>query len=66
MAIDADKIAQDAINAIAEKIKNLKTLNIMRNRELCDLSRNFRLKSQANFRIYFLLLHFAIENAKII
>lgn len=29
MAIDADKIAQDAINAIAEKIKNLKTLNII-------------------------------------
>lgn len=29
MAIDADKIAQDAINAIAEKIKNLNTLNIM-------------------------------------
>lgn len=29
MAIDADKIAQDAINAIAEKIKNLNTLNII-------------------------------------
>ncbi len=29
MAFDADKIAQDAINAIAEKIKNLKTLNII-------------------------------------
>lgn len=29
MAIDTDKIAQDAINAIAEKIKNLKTLNII-------------------------------------
>ena len=27
--IDTDKIAQDAINAIAEKIKNLKTLNII-------------------------------------
>lgn len=29
MAIDTEKIAQDAINAIAEKIKNLKTLNII-------------------------------------
>ena len=29
MAIDADKIAQDAVNIIAEKIKNLKTLNII-------------------------------------
>lgn len=29
MAIDTDKIAQEAINAIADKIKNLKTLNIM-------------------------------------
>lgn len=29
MTIDTDKIAQDAINAIAEKIKNLKTLNII-------------------------------------
>ena len=29
MAIDADKIAQDAINAIAEKIRNLNTLNII-------------------------------------
>ena len=29
MAIDADKVAQDAINAIAEKIKNLSTLNII-------------------------------------
>lgn len=29
MAIDIDKVAQDAINAIAEKIKNLKTLNII-------------------------------------
>ncbi len=29
MAVNADKIAQDAINAIAEKIKNLKTLNII-------------------------------------
>lgn len=29
MAIDTDKIAQDAINAIAEKIKNLNTLNII-------------------------------------
>lgn len=29
MSIDADKIAQDAINAIAEKIKDLKTLNII-------------------------------------
>ena len=29
MAIDADKVAQDAINAIAEKIKNLNTLNII-------------------------------------
>ena len=27
--MDADKIAQEAINAIAEKIKNLKTLNII-------------------------------------
>lgn len=27
--IDTDKIAQDAINAISEKIKNLKTLNII-------------------------------------
>lgn len=29
MAIDTDKIAQEAIKAIADKIKNLKTLNIM-------------------------------------
>ena len=29
MAVDTDKIAQEAINAIADKIKNLKTLNIM-------------------------------------
>ena len=29
MAIDTDRIAQEAINAIADKIKNLKTLNIM-------------------------------------
>ena len=29
MAIDTEKIAQEAINAIAEKIKNLKTLNII-------------------------------------
>lgn len=29
MAIDTEKIAQDAINAIADKIKNLKTLNII-------------------------------------
>lgn len=29
MAIDADKVAQDAINAIAEKIRNLNTLNII-------------------------------------
>ena len=29
MALDTDKIAQDAINAIADKIKNLKTLNII-------------------------------------
>lgn len=29
MAIDADKIAQDAVNIIAEKIKNLNTLNII-------------------------------------
>jgi len=29
MAIDTDKIAQDAINAIADKIKNLTTLNII-------------------------------------
>lgn len=29
MAIDADKVAQDAIKAIAEKIKNLNTLNII-------------------------------------
>lgn len=29
MAIDTDKIAQEAINAIADKIKNLKTLNII-------------------------------------
>ena len=29
MTIDTDKIAQDAINAIAEKIKNLNTLNII-------------------------------------
>ena len=27
--MDTDKIAQEAINAIAEKIKNLKTLNII-------------------------------------
>ena len=27
--IDAEKIAQEAINAIAEKIKNLNTLNII-------------------------------------
>lgn len=27
--IDIDKIAQDAINTIAEKIKDLKTLNII-------------------------------------
>lgn len=27
MAIDTDKIAQEAIDAIAEKIKNLNTLN---------------------------------------
>ena len=29
MSIDVDKIAQDAINAIADKIKNLNTLNII-------------------------------------
>lgn len=29
MAIDTDKIAQEAINAIADKIKDLKTLNII-------------------------------------
>jgi uncharacterized protein (DUF697 family)/GTPase SAR1 family protein len=29
MALDIDKIAQEAINAIADKIKNLKTLNII-------------------------------------
>ena len=29
MTIDTDKIAQEAINAIADKIKNLKTLNII-------------------------------------
>lgn len=29
MAIDIDKVAQDAINAIADKIRNLKTLNII-------------------------------------
>lgn len=29
MALDTDKIAQEAINAIAEKIRNLKTLNII-------------------------------------
>lgn len=29
MAMDTDKIAQEAINAIADKIKNLKTLNII-------------------------------------
>lgn len=29
MTLDTDKIAQDAINAIADKIKNLKTLNII-------------------------------------
>ena len=29
MGIDVDKVAQDAINAVAEKIKNLKTLNII-------------------------------------
>ena len=29
MSIDIDKIAQDAINAIADKIKNLNTLNII-------------------------------------
>lgn len=29
MAIDTEKIAQEAINAIADKIKNLKTLNII-------------------------------------
>lgn len=29
MAIDTDKIAQEAINAIADKIKHLKTLNII-------------------------------------
>ncbi len=29
MAIDTERIAQDAINAIADKIKNLKTLNII-------------------------------------
>lgn len=29
MAIDTDKIAQEAIDAIAEKIKNLNTLNII-------------------------------------
>ena len=28
MDLDTDKIAQEAINAIAKKIKNLKTLNI--------------------------------------
>ena len=27
--IDAEKIAQEAINAIADRIKNLHTLNIM-------------------------------------
>lgn len=29
MAADVDKIAQDAINIIADKIKNLRTLNII-------------------------------------
>ena len=29
MSIDMNKIAQDAINAITEKIKNLKNLNII-------------------------------------
>lgn len=29
MNVDIDKIAQDAINAIAEKVKNLRTLNII-------------------------------------
>lgn len=29
MDLDTDKIAQEAINAIAKKIKNLKTLNII-------------------------------------
>ena len=29
MEISTDKIAQDAVNRIAEKIKNLKTLNIV-------------------------------------
>ena len=29
MALDTDKIAQEAINAIADKIRNLKTLNII-------------------------------------
>lgn len=29
VGIDAEKIAQEAINAIAEKIKNLNTLNII-------------------------------------
>lgn len=29
MAIDVDKVAQDAINAIADKVKNLNTLNII-------------------------------------
>jgi uncharacterized protein (DUF697 family)/GTPase SAR1 family protein len=29
MALDIDKVAQEAINAIADKIKNLKTLNII-------------------------------------
>ena len=28
-SVDTDKLAQDAINAIADKIKNLKTLNII-------------------------------------
>ena len=29
MPVDVEKIAQDAINAIADKIKNLKTLNVI-------------------------------------
>lgn len=29
MAVDIDKVAQDAVNIIADKIKNLKTLNII-------------------------------------
>ncbi len=29
MAVDIDKVAQDAVNAIADKIRNLKTLNII-------------------------------------